>query len=205
MSAPQAALTDLERRAWRYDAQDGIVELLAGVLFLIVAIAVGDPRMMWMLALSVFPMRVAHKALKERYAYPRVGYVKLRSEEGAEFGRGMLTYVLVLLAIFVAGMWLLGDITSFAQWRRWFPALAGGYTAGGFIYVAQKAGLARHWILAAVAVAWGVTCAIWLAAPGNLGMQRWAVGFGVLCLVVGTLTFFNFVRTHPVRDAGRAE
>lgn len=202
MSTPDAALTDLERRAWRYDAQDGIAEVLAGFLFLIVARSVVDPRLAWMLALSVFPLHFARKILKERYSYPRVGYVKLRSEEGAELGRGMLTYVLGLLAIFIVGIWLLGDITNPAQWKRWLPALAGGYSAGGFIYLAQKAGFVRHWVLAAVSVGWGVACAAWLNPPGILGMQRWAVGFGMVCLVVGTVTFFNFLRTHPVRAAG---
>ena len=101
-----------------------------------------------MLALVVFPMRFVHRILKERYSYPRIGYVKLRSDEGAELGRGMFTYVFALLAIFVVWMWLLGDISSVAQWKRWIPALAGSFTAGGFIYMAQKAGLVRHWILA---------------------------------------------------------
>ena len=201
MAATQSDLSDLERRAWRYDSQDGIVELLAGFLFLIVARAVVEPQLTWMLALAIFPLRFAAKIMKERFSYPRIGYVKLRNEEGANLGRGMLTYLVgVVLAVAVV-LLLLGDLTSWAAWLRWMPAIAGGFTSGGFLYVAQRSGLWRFRVLAAISVGWGVFCAAWLQAPRMLGVQRWAVGFGTLLLIVGAVTFVNFLRTHPVRDA----
>ena len=201
MPAMPSTLSDLERRAWRYDSQDGILELLAGFLFLLVARTVVDPHLTWMLALVIFPMRFAARIMKERFAYPRVGYVKLRGEEGSEVGRGMLTYLAGVVLSVALVLLLLGDLTSGAAWMQWMPAIAAGFTSGGFIYLAQRSGLWRFRILAAVCVGWGVLCASWLQAPGMLGVRRWALGFGTLLLLVGGATFANFLRTHPIRDA----
>jgi len=201
MPPAAADLADFERRAWRYDAQDGILEILSGFLYLIIAGVAVEPRLAWMLALILFPLLFAHRVLKRRYTYPRLGYVKLRSEDGSRLGRGMLLYTAVIIAALALGLAVFGDITDLRQWKRWLPALAGAYSAGGFIYLAQRSGLLRHWILAATTAGWGVVCAAWLAAPGLLGIRRWAVGFGVVCLLMGGATFVRFVRTHPVRTA----
>jgi len=201
MPQQDAPLDDLERRAWRYDAQDGFVEVLAGVLFFLVARAAVDPHLTWILALAIFPLRFAHKILKERFTYPRVGYVRLRSEESARLGRGILTFLVAVVTLVALGLWLFGDVTSFEQWRRWMPALAGGFTAGGFLYLAGKSGLVRHWALAGVSAGWGVASAAWFPAPGGYPIQRWAVGLGAVCLLVGAVTFARFVRAHPLREA----
>jgi hypothetical protein len=193
---------DPERRAWRYDLQDGLLEFVAGFLFLIVARAVVDPHLAWLPALLIFPLRFVMRIMKQRFTYPRIGYVKLRSEDGGKLGRGMLTYVAVMIAILAAGLWVFGDVSSFAQWKRWLPALAGVFTAGGFTYLAGKSGLARHWALVAVSAGWGLACVVWLRAPGYLGIQRWAVGLAMVCLIMGAVTFAGFVRRHPVRQEG---
>lgn len=196
-----ADLADFERRAWRYDAQDGILEILSGFLYLIIAGVVAEPRLAWMLALILFPLLFAHRVLKHRYTYPRLGYVKLRSEDGARLGRGMLLYTTVIIAALALGLGVFGDITDLQLWKRCLPALAGAFSAGGFLYLAQRSGLLRHWILAAITAGWGVVCSAWLDAPGLLGIRHWAVGFGAVCLVLGGATFVRFVRTHPVRPA----
>jgi len=200
MTSSSEPLDSLERRAWRYDAQDGILEILAGFLFFLVARTVVDPHLAWMLALAVFPMRFAHRILKERFTYPRVGYVRLRSEESGDLGRGMLTFLVGVVALVAVGLFLFGDVTSFAEWLRWMPALAGGFTAGAFLYLARKSSLVRYWALAALSAAWGVAVAAWLPAEEGYGVQRWAVGLGAACLVAGAVTFTRFVRSHPRRE-----
>ena len=59
--------TDFRRRAARYDAQDGILEFLAGCLFFFIARAIVDPHLAWVPALLVFPMRWALRFFKERF------------------------------------------------------------------------------------------------------------------------------------------
>jgi hypothetical protein len=39
----------------------------------------------------------------------------------------------------------------------------------------------------------------------RLGMQRWALGLGLVCLLMGVAVFLNFLRTHPARPAEVAD
>ena len=71
MTPPTESLDALERRAWRYDAQDGILEILAGFLFFLVARAVVDPHLAWVLALAIFPMRFVRVEAVPRVLFPR--------------------------------------------------------------------------------------------------------------------------------------
>ena len=52
--------------------------------------------------------------------------------------------------------------------------------------------------LVVVSVGWGLACTVWLRAPGYLGIQRWALGVGLVCLLMGAWTFAMFVRRNPV-------
>jgi len=195
-------LDDLERRSWRYDSQDGLVELLAGIMFFFVARAVVDPHLTWVLALLIFPMRWAFRFFKERFSYPRIGYVKLKSEEGTELGRGMLTYLVLVLLVFVVGLAVVGDITSWAQWMKWMPTLLGGFSSCGFLYMAQKSRLVRHYFLFVFCIGWGIACSLMQTLSPRAGLQRWALGLGLVCLVMGITTFVIFLRRHPRRDQG---
>ena len=195
-----ANLQEVERRAHRYDAQDGLTEFLAGIMFFFVARVVAEPQLAWVPALLLFPMRFAYRFFKTRFTYPRVGYVKLKSESSGDFGRGVLTYLLVILFLMAAALWVFVDITSWNQWMKWMPALLGGFTSGGFIYLAGKTGLMRHYFLVLVCIAWGIACSLMTVPRSVLGIQRWALGLGLVCLVMGIAVFLNFLRTRPVRQ-----
>jgi len=196
----------LERQAVRYDAQDGVLEFLVGCLFFFIARAVVDPHLAWVPALLVFPMRWALKFFKERFTYPRVGYVKLRpTETGAEMGRGMLLYLGVVLFIAAAVLLVWGDVTSWDQWMKWLPAVMGGFCSGAFLYLAQRGGLWRHYALFIVSISWGIACSLLPARTPYEGIQHWALGLGLVCLLMGIVVFAVFVRTHPVRDGEGAD
>ena len=83
-------LDHLERQAWRRDASDGLMEFLAGILFFFVARAMVDPHLAWVPALLLFPMRWANRFFKERFTWPRIGYVKLKSEDSKEAKRAFV-------------------------------------------------------------------------------------------------------------------
>jgi hypothetical protein len=200
-----AGLKDLENQAFRYDAQDGITEFLAGILFFFVARSVVDPHLAWVPALLVFPLRFALRFFKRRFIYPRAGLVQLKGETGREFGQGVLLYLLGVLAAAAGALWIFGDITSWDMWMKWMPAIMAGFTAGGFIYLAGKTGFLRHRFLVVFCLGWGVACSLLSVDSPRLGMQRWALGLGLVCLLMGVAVFLNFLRTHPARPAEVAD
>jgi hypothetical protein len=189
-----------ERRAYRYDAQDGLTELMAGIMFFFITRAMIDPHLAWLPALLIFPMRFALKFFKERFTYPRVGYVKLRSEDGKELGRGMLTYLLIILFLAAAALWVFGDITSFTLWKKWMPAIMAGFCSGGFFYMAGKSGFWRHYLLVALCLGWGVACSLQDFPTVYQAIGRWTLGMGLVSLLMGVVVFARFLMTHPVRS-----
>mgnify|MGYP003643778644 CR=1 FL=1 len=194
-------LQNLENRAFRYDAQDGLTELLAGTMFFLVSRTIGSPHLAWVPGFLVFPMLMALRFFKQRITWPRIGYVKLRSEKGSDFGRGVLAYLGVVILTLATCLWLFSDITSWDAWRRWLPVLIGGFCSGAFVNMARRSRFWRHWLLALFSVGWGVACSVMDSPSSYEGLRRWALGLGLVSLVVGTVVLVIFVRTHPVRSA----
>lgn len=194
------SLNQLEKQAFRYDAQDGFTEFLGGILFFFVARAAMDPHLAWVPALLIFPMRWASRFFKEKFTYPRIGYVKLKSEEGKALGRGMLGHLGIVLGVMAVALLVLGDVASWDMWRKWLPALAGGLTSGGFFYLAGRSGMWRHRLLAVFCIAWGIACSVMWTGGFREAFSRWALGVGLVTLVMGVVVFLIFVKTHPVRD-----
>jgi hypothetical protein len=192
-------LNELENRAFRYDAQDGLTEFLAGIMFFFVARAINSPHLAWVPALLVFPMRYALRFFKERFTWPRIGYVKLRGEQKPDFGRGVLAYLAAVIFIMAAAHWIFGDITSWRSWMKWLPALVAGFCSGGFVYMAQRTGFTRHWFLVVVCLGWGVACSVMAVPDAYEALKRWALGLGLVNLLMGTIVLLSFIRTHPVR------
>jgi len=193
-------LDNLEMRAFRYEAQDGLVEFLSGIMFFFIARVVVDPHLAWMPALLLFPMRWAAKFFKTRFTYPRMGYVKFKSENGSDFGRGVLTFLLGVLVLMALALWIFGDISSWDQWMKWLPTMMAGFCSGGFIYMAERTRLPRHYFLIVFCLCWGVACSLMDVPSPHHAIQRWTLGLGLVLLVMGTTIFLNFLRTHPVRQ-----
>lgn len=204
MNDPQN-LDPIEQRAFRYDVQDGFTEFLAGIMFFFIARSVVDPHLAWVPALLIFPMRWASRFFKEKFTYPRVGYVKLRSEDGKTLGRGMLGYLGAVLGILAVALLLMGGFTSWDMWRQWLPALVGGFTSGGFFYLAGRSGMWRHRFLGVFVIAWGVACSLLFTDGFRTAFSRWALGVGLVSLVMGVVVFLIFLRSHPVRDTEVAD
>lgn len=193
-------LNELENRAFRYDAQDGLTEFLAGTMLFFVARAVGSPHLAWVPALLIFPMRYVLRFCKERFTWPRIGYVKLRGEQKPDFGRGVLAYLAAVIFTTAAAHWIFGDIASWRSWMKWLPALVAGFCSGAFVFMAQRTGFARHWFLVVACLGWGVACSVMAVPDVYVALKRWALGLGLVNLLMGATVLLSFIRSHPVRS-----
>ena len=84
-------LQEIETDALREYYQDGLMEILLGMLLLATA-ALLDVRsnMLFMLAFSIFILVPLWNALKKRFTYPRIGYVNFPTDEDAGKGTSSL-------------------------------------------------------------------------------------------------------------------
>ena len=107
---------------------------------------------------------------------------------------GLLEFFMGIVLFFVAR----AVVDPHLAWMRWMPAIMGGFCSGGFLYAAQRSGLPRHYFLFAVCIGWGVACSFLDVDTPYHGIRAWALGLGMLCLLMGISVFLNFLRTHPV-------
>ena len=200
----QDPLLDAHIRNARYWNVDGLTEIAIGLQVLLVPLylygvaqtARGSfGRVVVVLALvlglpaaSLFSGRVL-VAVRRRFTYPRSGFVKYRQDwRPWVFGLGLsLALLLVLLA--------LKSMT--ANWVAWLLALQGVVPGALTFYLGHLVRLVRLQFVGALCAVLGVAVA--LAGAGLVqGMTIFWLGIGALYLLSGGVTFWRYVRAHPV-------
>lgn len=211
--APRDGLERIRRDAHRELHRDGLTEVAAGVFLFVVALATGRPAFYWTYLAALVVLGPGLTRLRSRYTYPRIGFAELPREDRRRLGRGMALWVIGAFLVVAAGLAIfgrqggldgLGGLGDHLAWRRAAPALAGILFAGGFLYLAQRSGLRRVYLLAVASAASGCL----LAWPGigpriegaYASLRVWAIVMALLCLAVGGLAFRRFLRETPVSE-----
>ena len=194
----ESDLRDIRRAAERETYRDGIMEIVIGGLFFIVALVTGRPAFYWTYLIAILILGPGLQKLKARFTYPRIGYVRLPDEEPSRLRRGLLTWVLGVFLLVAVALTLTGHITDSLAWRRAAPALGGMLFAGGFVYMAQRSHLWRHYVLAAASASFGLLMAWPLEPEPYDNLRVWALLMALLSLAMGAYVLQRFVRENPI-------
>jgi len=191
-------LTRIERQVFRDSYQDGLMEILTGVLLVAAGITFRTAPAPSVVLLALFVLAPGYKLLKKRFTYPRTGYVELIEEEPKDLLRGMLTFTLIATAVTVLILVILGELRDAAGLYRWTPALVGVVCTGGFLYAASKSGMARYYGFIVVSVVSGSAFSILDFESWKTGLSLHLLVVGGLLLLCGVVIFCRFLRRHPV-------
>jgi uncharacterized membrane protein HdeD (DUF308 family) len=202
-------LLEVRLRAQRYWYRDGLSEMVVGIVSLlqggwILFNHLVNSKSFWywpgalicLLLIAVIPVARITAAIRERFTYPRSGYVddgesvrKRRIRVGMALG--ILVIVVGSLALRYAGL----RAWDPDRWIQWLPAV-GGLTLGAVsVYVWVRQGLPRFLVLGVLSIVLGV--AVSNEYPLKLAMAIWLAGNGCAWLCSGGLTLWNYVRTTP--------
>jgi hypothetical protein len=204
----QSNLSNVERRVKRYWYTDGIGELVAGGMFILMGVyfalqeflgetsTLGGILQASLVLIMIGDMFIARRlinALKARLTYPRTGYVEYQVNE-----RGMrwkpivaagLGLVIAALAVILVRLFEFFDSTV---------ALTGIIVAGILVIMQTKsAGLIRFYLLGAISL----TIGLFLSFSGfpegySLG---WFYGLMGLCLMMsGGMTLRSYLKGNPL-------
>ena len=107
------------------------------------------------------------KRVKERYIFPRVGYVKLPQEEQTDtkgIGIAALVFVIFLVASLGISIWIMGADSGREIWMTYvLPPFTGLMMAIGPFWLGQTYGLVRGYVFAAIFLILGIRCPrVWL-------------------------------------------
>lgn len=92
--ADKIDLKKMEQRANRLLSQDGLTEMLLGAIFFVSSASIsGRGSFVPFLPIYIIFMKNIVEGFRNRYTYPRIGYVKIPDEESKDVSKGILTFV----------------------------------------------------------------------------------------------------------------
>jgi hypothetical protein len=208
--------TELDKLAHKVQQayyEDGLADLFMGVIFLglasfatLIAHAI---TFLWVMIITLNPLFYLPliERAKQRWVYPRLGYVKHKSFQQTST-RGVLLVLVPIASILILPPVVLFLISGYAGlffWLIWIaPPAFGLLIAIGPFFIARKYHITRYYLFAILLPLIGVIVP-WL----NLSFPSAYAAFfttlaiqtavtGLLALFSGTVLFLRFLHRYPV-------
>ncbi len=198
-------VNEIQRRTVGYWFDDGLVDLFVGGIFLVLAIfftvsgllqpgfltaltvGIGQPLIIlvgFLVGKKVIPI------LKEKYIYPRTGYIAYRERSRLSRGRRI---IIALVSGAVTSATLLLVLPNLGEDLIWL--LSGIMIAAFMIFLGLRTGLIRYLILAGIAILTGAFVSIiGILEPFQAALFYGL--FGVAWLVQGAVSLFGYLRKN---------
>lgn len=192
----------VERNAMRDSLQDGLMELFLGGYFLLTGMLIqADMSALFVLLMIFLPTLL--KRAKERFTYPRIGYVKF-SDADRDIGRKAL--VALVFAVLLIG--LVVFLRRHDDWTetlyRWVTLLPALLLLFVLVATGQRSGLMRFFVMAALALAAGLVIPFVRLPEKMDNIALYLLIMGGVLLPWGAVIFANFLRKNPL-PAGDAQ
>lgn len=186
-------LAAVELRARRAYYEDGLLELVGGLLQLVISLLLGKTGLIaFAVILGIPASQKLLEALRRRYVYPRTGYARFPKDQQSRQALWPMLFVPLGMLILV----LLGD--RIGNPYRWLPAFVGMLFAGMLLYFAAQSRLVRYYALAA----WAALCGLLFSLPryaGRMdGIRLVLLSAGGALAISGAVNLALFVRRHPL-------
>jgi hypothetical protein len=203
---------DLMRKTKSYWYEDGLVEILAGLFFIVIGLFLlldwatpQDAPYKWIFAPGFAVVTIgwilsARKLigwLKERITYPRTGYVAYKQPKRASrVARAVAGGVIGAAASFA----LLASLLYRQEIGRVIPLLMGAGVALLLIRISGEAGALRFQAAAVWSVMVGSALA-WLTSAMSLAIGAYYAALGPAFIVSGAVTLIRYLRS-AAQEAG---
>lgn len=192
--------------AYRETMKDGLIEILTGFFFILTPIIFIQPAFVSIFVVFYvlfLPQYV--EIFRKKYTYPRVGYVKLRTDPLDYRPKALLAllfFVIVSSAILV--MLMTQDVANYYNWFIMFPFILGTAMLAPSAYLVDRTGSKIYWGFGIATTILGLVISIItliypLDGPFE-GLLAFSMLLGIGLLICGFIKFAYFRRTNPVID-----
>jgi len=190
-------LRNIERKAFRESQQDGLLELVMGICMLAISTRLFSRVLVVMMVLPVILFHPLLEAMRKRFTYPRIGYVKLIPDKPKQVITGIFLVSIAVVVIMVIVFLIFGDITNFELWLRWCPFWGGTVLAGMFSSFGAKSGAIRYHIFAGWSLLAGILLSLINFDGVETGTLLYFAAMGAILVPFGLAQFVIFLRKHP--------
>ena len=199
-------LKEMKQQDNKLLTQDGLMELLMGaILFVSSASFSGTVVLTPFLGLYGVFLNKILEGFRERFTYPRIGYVKLPDDDSKEIGYGILTFVGAASVALGAFIYVSYGTISGNLIYRWMPTLMGMILFGGLQYNLSKTGDNTNYIYILAALGGELAFSLKNFADPKLGLQLYLLTMSGMFIVAGVVRFILFTQRHPVMEASDDE
>jgi hypothetical protein len=190
-------LKNVEQKTFRQSQQDGLMELIMGFCMLAISTRLFSRLFIFMMVLGVFLFGPLLALMRRRFAYPRIGYVKLIPDKPKSVVAGIALISLVVIALMAVAFFFFGDIRDFNLWMRWCPFWGGTVLAGMFGSLASKSGAIRYYIFAGWSLLSGIVLSVIKFDAVETGVLLYFAIMAGLLIPFGLVQFAVFLHKYP--------
>ncbi|MEA1966023.1 MAG: hypothetical protein U9N05_01905 [Euryarchaeota archaeon] len=196
-------LKELEKRAYRDSQQDGLMEVMMGVILMTFGGFFYSPIFAFYILLIVFSGKIV-EFVRRRYTHPRIGFVKFHRENPKDALTGVLLFEFAVIVIIFTLISLFGNVKDYSQWVNWAPLFFGMILVGPFAHAGSRSGSVRYTGYAILSVVLGVFFSLIEFGSGCIGLILYLVLIGGFLVLSGLAIFIRFLRKYPLSGNGDA-
>ena len=200
-------LKTIERKVNYAAYQDGLMEILLGVFLIFFggSLTVGTTIIPFIVIAIFFGKPILNR-IKNKWIYPRAGYVKLPQEDDVDtrgIGIAALVFVILLLGSLGVSLYILGIEAGMSFWRSYIlPPSTGFMLAIGPFWLGQTYSLVRGYLYAALFIISGILIPISGFASGYEAVGLICTFVGTIIMVAGIFMFTRFLKRYPPQTEG---
>jgi len=194
-------LKDIEKKAYRDSQQDGLMEVMMGLILMTFGGFFYSPIFAFYILLIIFSGKIV-EFMRRRYTYPRVGFVKFHEENPKNSLTGVFLFEVAVIVIMFTLISIFGDVKDYSQWVKWSPLFFGMILVGPFAHAASRSGSIRYTGYAILSVILGLIFSLTEFGSGCTGLILYLVFIGTFLFLGGLVIFTRFLRKYPLPVEG---
>ena len=196
-------LPKIEKKAYRDSQQDGLMEVMMGLILMIFGGFFYSPIFAFYILLIIFSGKIV-EFIRRRYTHPRIGFVKFQKENPKDALAGVFLFELAVIVIMFTLIFISGNVTDYSLWVKWSPLFFGMILVGPFAHAASRSGSVRYYGYAILSVILGIFFSLVEFGSGCTGLILYLVLIGGFLVLSGLVIFIRFLRKYPLFGNGAA-
>ncbi len=190
-------LKEIEKKAYRDSQQDGLMEVMMGLILITFGGFFYSPIFAYYILLIIFSKKIVGY-IRRRYTYPRIGFVKFHEENLKDALTGVFLFEFAVIVIIFTLISIFGDLKDYSQWVKWSPLFFGMILVGPFAHAASRSGSIRYTGYAILSVVLGLFFTLIEFGSGCAGLILYLVFIGAFLFLSGLVIFTLFLRKYPL-------
>ncbi len=192
-------LLELEKKAYRDSQQDGLMEVMMGLILMTFGGFFYSTVFAFYILLIVFSGRIV-EFVRRRYTYPRIGVVTFHEENPKEALTGVFLFELAVIVIMFTLISISGNVTDYSSWVNWAPLFFGMIMVGPFAHAKSRSGSVRYYGYAILSVILGLFFSLVEFGSGCTGLILYLVSIGGFLFLGGLAIFIRFLHKYPLPE-----